>query len=111
MQTRSYSPACALSTTFLARHLHTHLSRQQQLAWRQEDLVQRQLENARAMWARHVEKNRCLGSGMSDTATSDWCCCHELFKPVAIMPPAAQPPLPPAPRLFAGGMWRSAPSS
>ncbi|KAI7840230.1 hypothetical protein COHA_006012 [Chlorella ohadii] len=31
---------------------------QQQLAWRQEDLVQRHLENARAMWARHVEKNR-----------------------------------------------------
>lgn len=39
--------------------LHLHLCRQQQLAWRQEDLVQRQLDNARAMWARHVEKNRC----------------------------------------------------
>lgn len=35
-----------------------HSRRQQQLAWRQEDLVQRHLENARAMWARHVEKNR-----------------------------------------------------
>lgn len=35
------------------------LNRQQQLAWRQEDLVQRQLDNARAVWERYVEKNRC----------------------------------------------------
>lgn len=42
--------------------------RQQQLAWRQEDLVQRQLENARALWARSVEKNRCCCCG---------CCCGD----------------------------------
>lgn len=33
--------------------------RQRQALWRQQDLVQRELENARCLWSRCVEKNRC----------------------------------------------------
>ena len=36
----------------------------QQRAWRAEDLVQRSLDNARAIWARFVEKNRWAGCGV-----------------------------------------------
>lgn len=36
--------------------------RQQQAAWRQEDLVQRDLENARHLWGRYVEKNRFVAN-------------------------------------------------
>lgn len=44
-------------------HLHTLSStnRQQQAAWRAQDLEQRHLENARTLWMRAVEKNRCCG--------------------------------------------------
>lgn len=33
--------------------------REQQRQWRQEDIEQRHLDNARVLWARVVEKNRC----------------------------------------------------
>lgn len=42
--------------------------RREQEAWRRQDLVQRHVENARALWARHVEKNR-WGSGGAEEAT------------------------------------------
>lgn len=48
--------------------------RQQQAAWRQEDLEQRQLENARALWARAVEKNR---HDAPCAARLGGCCIHE----------------------------------
>lgn len=35
------------------------LHREEERRWRAEDLEQRALDNARALWARFVEKNRC----------------------------------------------------
>ena len=34
--------------------------REEERRWRAEDLEQRALDNARQLWARFVEKNRCM---------------------------------------------------
>ena len=79
--------------------------RRQQVAWRQEDRVQRELENARELWARYVERNRCRPARCCASVLT--CCCpsHSPSPPASTpvaLGPSAEPhttgPVPTRPR-------------
>lgn len=96
--------------------------RQQQQEWRREDVVQRELENARALWAKYVEKNRHASGGggqwgawAGSSAGSNrpqprrWS-AHCVALGVHCPLYRVHRPLPPS-RPGAGATWRSARSS